>query len=188
MRYACNSVRADEIRSMNEEEATAALHAGFKDKFQKAPEAARITLRAQGSITQGGTCRIETNNSNKEAGLHPAMGGDGLSACAGDMLLEALVACAGVTLTQVARAMEIELRSGDIDAEGGVDFRGSLGLSKEVPVGLQNVRLHFHLDSDATEEQLAAMVRLTERFCVVSRTLNPPAKITYSSVAKGTGS
>ena len=170
---------------MNADEVTSSLHAAFKDRFRDHPESAHITLRAQGRVGRAGTCQIETRKAGVEAGLHPAVGGNGLSACAGDMLLEALVACAGVTLGQVAGAMEIQLRDAIIRAEGDLDFRGSLGMSEEVPVGLEAIRLHFDLDAEATEEQLAMLIRLTEQYCVVSRTLNPPASITFSPSAGG---
>jgi uncharacterized OsmC-like protein len=165
---------------MNADEVTSSLHAAFKDRFRDHPEAAHITMRAQGRVGQGGTCQIETHKAGIQAGLHPAVGGDGLSACAGDMLLEALVACAGVTLGQVATAMDIRLRDAIVRAEGDLDFRGSLGMSEEIPVGLEAIRLHFEVDAEATEEQLAMLIRLTERYCVVSRTLNPPAVVTFS--------
>ena len=120
-----------------------------------------------------------------EVGIHPILGGDGKSACACDLLLEALVGCAGVTLGQMATAMDIDLRKAAIRAEGDLDVRGILGMAEQVPVGLQNVRLHFDVESDATEEQLPVLVRLTERYCIVSRTLNPPAAVTFSSSTSG---
>ena len=156
----------------------------FRDRFASNPEAARITLRAQGHVDQGGTCKLESR-SGDEVGVHRALGGTGLTACSGDILLEALVACAGVTLGQMAKAMEIELRDTFIRAEGDLDFRGSLGLSEDVPVGLEHIRLHIDLDTPANEEEVAGLMRLTERYCVVSRTLNPRAKITYSAAARG---
>jgi uncharacterized OsmC-like protein len=136
-----------------------------------------ITLRAEGRIGEGVTCKIETGKALVEAGLHPATGGDGLGACSGDMLLEALVACAGVTLRAVATALGIQLRDATVRAEGDLDFRGTLGVSKDVAVGFQRIRLHFDLDTDASEEQLGTLLRLTERYCVVYQTLNHPAKI-----------
>lgn len=148
----------------------------LKDRYRAVPEAALITLRAQGRIGEGVTCKIETGKALVIAGLHPATGGSGQAACSGDMLLEALVACAGVTLNAVATALGIELRDASLQAEGDLDFRGTLGLSKEVPVGFQAIRLNFTLDTDASEEQLATLLRLTERYCVVFQTLaNPPA-------------
>jgi uncharacterized OsmC-like protein len=135
-----------------------------------------ITLRATGRLGEGVTCKIETGKALVAAGLHPATGGNGLSACSGDMLLEALVACAGVTLNAVATALGIELRDATIHAEGDLDFRGTLGVSKEAPVGFQDIRLRFTLDTDAAEEQIATLIRLTERYCVVYQTLvHPPA-------------
>jgi uncharacterized OsmC-like protein len=161
-------MNADEIRS---------LQAPLKERYRENPDTALVTLRAEGHIGEGVTCKIETGKALVEAGLHPATGGDGLSACSGDMLLEALVACAGVTLRAVATALDIQLRDATVRAEGDLDFRGTLGVSKDVAVGLQQIRLHFDLDTDASEEQLATLLRLTERYCVVYQTLNHPAKI-----------
>ncbi len=151
--------------------------APIKAKYREDPPAALVTLRAEGRIGEGLTCKIETGQALVAAGLHPATGGDGLSACSGDMLLEALVACAGVTLNAVATALDIHLRDATIRAEGDLDFRGTLGVSKEVPVGFQRIRLQFDLDTNANEEQLAALLRLTERYCVVFQTLQRPPKI-----------
>ena len=161
-------MNADEIRS---------LQAPLKERYRENPDTALVTLRAKGHIGEGVTCKIETGKALVEAGLHPATGGDGLSACSGDMLLEALVACAGVTLRAVATALGIQLRDATVRAEGDLDFRGTLGVSKDVDVGFQQIRLHFDLDTDASEEQLATLLRLTERYCVVYQTLNHPAKI-----------
>ena len=161
-------MNADELR---------ALQAPLKARYSERPETALITLHAQGRIGEGITCKIETGKARVEAGLHPATGGDGLSACSADMLLEALVGCAGVTLRAVATALGISLRGATIQAEGDLDFRGTLGVSKDVPVGFRQIRLHFDLDTDATEEQLATLLRLTERYCVVYQTLCHPAKI-----------
>jgi uncharacterized OsmC-like protein len=153
-----------------------AVQAPLKDQYRATPEAALITLRAEGRIGEGITCKVETGKAMAEAGLHPATGGSGTGACSGDMLLEALVACAGVTLNAVATALGIDLRDATLLAEGDLDFRGTLGVSREVPVGLQNIRLQFTLDTDASEEQLATLLRLTERYCVVYQTLaHPPA-------------
>jgi uncharacterized OsmC-like protein len=160
---------------MNGEELRS-TQAPLKHHYRETPSAALITMRAHGRVGEGVTCKIETGKALVEAGLHPAAGGSGLSACSGDMLLEALVACAGVTLNAVATALNLELRSASIEAEGEVDVRGTLGLSKEVPVGFQGIRLRFTLDTDASEEQLATLLRLTERYCVIYQTLrNPPA-------------
>jgi len=159
---------AEEIRS---------LQAPLKEEYRERADAALVTLRAEGRIGAGLTCKIETGKGLVAAGLHPATGGDGLSACSGDMLLEALVACAGVTLNAVATALGIQLRDATILAEGDLDFRGTLGVSKDVPVGFQRIRLQFRLDTDAGEEQIATLLRLTERYCVVYQSLSHPAKI-----------
>lgn len=153
------------------------LQARVKDQYRQHPETALLTLRAAGRIGEGITCKVETGKAPVEAGLHPATGGDGLSACSGDMLLQALVGCAGVTLRAVATALGIQLRDATIRAEGDLDFRGTLGVSKDVPVGFKQIRLHFDLDTDAREENLATLLRLTERYCVVYQTLNQPPKI-----------
>jgi uncharacterized OsmC-like protein len=159
---------ADELRS---------LQAPWKAQYRERPETALVTLRAEGRVGENITCNIETGKARVEAGLHPATGGDGQSACSADMLLEALVGCAGVTLNAVATALGIPLRDAKIHAEGDLDFRGTLGVSKDVPVGFKKIRLHFDLDTDASEEQLATLIRLTERYCVVYQTLSQPAKI-----------
>ncbi len=157
-----------------------ALQAPLKEKYRATPEAAWITLRAQGRIGEGVTCKIETGKGMVAAGLHPATGGNGLAACSGDMLLEALAACAGVTLNAVATALGIALRDGVVTAEGDLDFRGTLGVSKEAPVGFQAIRLHFALDTDADAEQIATLLRLTERYCVVLQTLRAAPEVTVS--------
>jgi uncharacterized OsmC-like protein len=148
-----------------------AVQAPLKDLYRSTPEAALITLEANGRLGEGVTCNIETGKALVAAGLHPATGGNGLSACSGDMLLEALVACAGVTLNAVATALGIELRDATLSAEGDLDFRGTLGVSKEAPVGFQNIRLRISLDTDASSDQVATLIRLTERYCVVYQTL-----------------
>jgi uncharacterized OsmC-like protein len=153
------------------------LQAPLKEKYRREPNTALVTLRAEGRLGEGITCKIETGKAPVTAGLHPATGGDGLSACSGDMLLEALVGCAGVTLNAVATALGIELRDAKVRAEGDLDFRGTLGVSKNVPVGFERIRLRFDLDTDATAEQVATLIRLTERYCVVYQTLSRPAKI-----------
>src|SRR5262249_273795 len=130
------------------------------------------------------TCKVDTGRALVEAGLHPATGGDGRSACSGDMLLEALVACAGVTLRAVATALEVPLRGGTVTAAGGLDFRGTLGVRQEVPVRFQGVRLHFDLDSDATPEQRATLLKLTERYCVIYQTLQKPPALSVSHTAR----
>ncbi|HZC07085.1 MAG TPA: OsmC family protein [Ktedonobacterales bacterium] len=159
-------MKSDELR---------ALQAPIKQRYREQPEAARITLKAQGKLGEGITCSVATGRALVEAGLHPATGGDGLAVCSGDMLLEALVACAGVTVSSVATALGIEVRDGTVRAEGELDFRGTLGVDKEAPVGFQSIALSFELDTDASKEQLATLMRLTERYCVVFQTLrNPP--------------
>ena len=153
------------------------LQAPLKEKYRQEPNTALVTLRAEGRLGEGITCKIETGKAPVTAGLHPATGGDGLSACSGDMLLEALIGCAGVTLNAVATGLGIQLRDAKVRAEGDLDFRGTLGVSKDVPVGFERIRLRFDLDTDATAEQVATLIRLTERYCVVYQTLSRPAKI-----------
>jgi uncharacterized OsmC-like protein len=154
-----------------------AAQAPLKDEYRTQPQAAVWTLRADGRLgDENVSCSVETGRALVEAGLHQATGGTGMLACSGDMLLQALVACAGVTLQAVATSLDIPVRGGTVHAEGDLDFRGTLGVSKEAPVGFSAVRLRFDLDSDATDEQLATLLKLTERFCVVYQTLaNPPA-------------
>ncbi len=163
-------MKAEELR---------ALQAPFKERYRADPGAALITLRAQGRVGEGLTCKVDTGRALVEAGLHPATGGNGLEACSGDMLLEALVACAGVTLRAVATALGIELRDATVSAEGDLDVRGTLGVSKEAPVGFGEIRLHFQLDTDAETEQVDSLLALTERYCVVYQTLRrgPPIKL-----------
>jgi uncharacterized OsmC-like protein len=169
-------MNADELRS---------LQAPLKERYRTTPDAARITLHAEGRLAEDITCRVGTHLGVVTAGLHPATGGDGLSACSADMLLQALVACAGVTLNAVATALGIELRAVKLRAEGDLDFRGTLGVAKEVPVGFQNIRLQFELDTGATEEQLATLLRLTERYCVVYQTLSHPPALTVTRQQAG---
>ena len=160
---------------MNAEELRA-LQAPIKDRYKKDPAAATVTLRAQGRMGEGIACRVETGRALVEAGLHPATGGDGLQACSGDMLLEALVACAGVTLKAVATALGIELRDARLFAEGDLDFRGTLGVAKDAPIGFREIRLRFELDTDASPGQREKLTELTERYCVVLQTIrNAPA-------------
>jgi uncharacterized OsmC-like protein len=161
-------MNADELRS---------LQAPIKDRYRKNPGTALVTFRTQGRIGQGITCKIETGKARVEAGLHPATGGDGSSACSADMLLEALVGCAGVTFGAVATALGIPIRAATIRAEGDLDFRGTLGVSKDASVGFQQIRLQFDLDTDASEEQISTLLKLTERYCVVFQTLSRPADI-----------
>lgn len=153
------------------------LQAPLKDKYREQPESAIITLKAEGKLGEGISCRLETGKTIIEAGLHPATGGTGMLACSGDLLLDALVACAGVTLRAVSTAIGVELREGIIKAEGDLDFRGTLGVSKEAPVGFKTIRLNFILDTDATEEQLQSIAKLTERYCVVYQTLARGVKV-----------
>lgn len=163
-----------------------ALQAPLKEAYREHPETALVTLRARGRVGEGVHCKVETGKALVQAGLHPATGGDGVAACSGDMLLEALVACAGVTLTAVATALGITVNGGTVTAEGDLDFRGTLGVSKDVPVGFRAMRLHFDLETDASEEQLATLMRLTERYCVVYQTLRnaPEIGITRSVVER----
>lgn len=147
------------------------LQSPLKQQYRTQPGSAIITLRAQGKIGEGISCKVETGKALVEAGLHPATGGDGLLVCSGDMLLEALVACAGVTLRAVATAIGVDIKDGTINAEGDLDFRGTLGVSKEAPVGFKTIRLHFTIESNATTEQIETIAKLTERYCVVFQTL-----------------
>jgi len=157
-----------------------AAQAPLKERYRSEPDAALITLKAEGRIGERVTCSIQTGRALVEAGLHPATGGPGTFACSGDMLLEALAACAGVTMAAVATSIGVDLRGGTVRAEGDLDFRGTLGVAKDVPVGFQQIRLAFELDTDASAEQLATLHRLTERYCVVYQTLRQPAVISVS--------
>ncbi len=156
------------------------IQAPIKARYREKPDAALITLRAKGQLGEGVTCNVQTGKALVAAGLHPATGGNGLSACSGDMLLEALVACAGVTLNAVATAIGIEVRRGMVYAEGDLDFRGTLGVAKEARVGFQRIRLRFDLATDASEEQLSTLLRLTERYCVVFQSLRQAPEMTVS--------
>jgi uncharacterized OsmC-like protein len=167
-------VKADALRE---------LQGPLKERYRESPQAALLTLKAQGRIGEGITCKVETGRALVEAGLHPATGGDGVAACSGDMLLQALAACAGVTLSAVATAIGVEIRHGTVHAEGDLDFRGTLGVSKEVAVGFQRIRLRFDLQTDASEEQLSSLIRLTERYCVILQTLRRPPEIEVSNRA-----
>jgi uncharacterized OsmC-like protein len=162
-----------------------ALQAPLKQQYRNEPARALVTLRASGRLDAPGiSCRVDTGRALVEAGLHPATGGSGLQACSGDMLLEALAACAGVTLGAVATALEIPVRGGTVEVEGDLDFRGTLGVSKEVPVGFQTIRLRFDLDSDAIPEQLDTLQKLTERYCVVLQTLRSPPAVSVMNSKK----
>ena len=158
------------------------LQAPIKDRYRSEPETAVITLKAQGSIGEGLTCSVATSRALVEAGLHPATGGTGMHACSGDMLLEALVACAGVTLNAVATALDLPVRGATVRAEGDLDFRGTLGVDREAPVGFRDIRLAFDIDADLAPDQLATLMKLTERYCVVYQTLkaSPPIAVTAS--------
>lgn len=162
---------ADELR---------ALQVPLKQAYRDDPEGALVTLRASGRLGEGITCRVETGRALAEAGLHPSTGGDGVALCSGDMLLEALAACAGVTMAAVATALDVDLRGGGVTAEGDLDVRGTLGVSKEAEVGFREVRLHFDLETGATPEQVATLIRLTERYCVVYQTLRSGVEVHVS--------
>src|SRR5262250_2247082 len=157
-----------------------AMQAPLKDRYKSDPKAAYITLKAKGSLDDTGiACKVETGRALAVAGLHPATGGSGMELCSGDMLLEALVACAGVTLKAVATALDMPLRSGTVSAEGDLDFRGTLGVAKDAPVGFAQIRLRFDLDTDAPQDKLDQLLKLTERYCVVYQTIRngPPVDI-----------
>src|SRR6266705_6648246 len=164
-------MNADELRS---------IQTPLKERYREDPNAALITLKAQGRIGEGITCKVETGKAVVDAGLHPATGGNGLTACSGDMLLETLAACAGVTLGAVATSIGVTIREGTVLAEGDLDFRGTLGVSKEVPIGFQRIRLYFDLQTDATDDQLSTLIRLTERYCAVYQTLRRSPEINVS--------
>lgn len=168
-------MKSDELR---------ALQAPLKERYRDDPESAVVTLRARGRIGESVSCRVETGRALVEAGLHPATGGTGLQACSGDMLLEALAACAGVTLNAVATAIGVDVREGVVHAEGDLDFRGTLGVAKDAPVGFRDVRLRFELETDADEDKLEKLIQLTERYCVVYQTLRsrPPVHVSYDRV------
>jgi uncharacterized OsmC-like protein len=161
------------------------LQTPIKARYRDEPEAAVITLKAQGAIGEGVTCSVDTGRAMVEAGLHPATGGTGLHACSGDMLLEALVACAGVTLNAVATALGLEVRDARITAEGDLDFKGTLGVEKQSPVGFRDIRLGFDIDGDLSDEELATLMKLTERYCVVYQTLRsaPPIDVNATTGA-----
>ncbi|MBS4083174.1 MAG: OsmC family protein [Rhizobiales bacterium] len=156
------------------------LQAPIKDKYKTDPDAAVITLKANGTLDDGISCKVETGRALQIAGLHPATGGSGRELCSGDMLLEALVACAGVTLKAVATAIEIPLKSGKVSAEGDLDFRGTLGVAKEAPVGFREIRLRFDVETDAPQEKLDQLLKLTERYCVVYQTIKAGPKVDVS--------
>jgi uncharacterized OsmC-like protein len=167
-------MKSEELRS---------LQAPLKERYKKEPEAAIITLKASGNLGEGVTCKIDTGKALIDAGLHPATGGDGFHICSGDLLLEALVACAGVTLNAVATSIGVNIKDGVVYAEGDLDFRGTLAVSKEAPVGFKDIRLNFELDTDASEQALADLLKLTKRYCVVYQTLlsSPQIKTTINN-------
>jgi len=156
----------------------------LKERYAEEPEAAVVTLSASGSLGEGVSCSVDTGRALAEAGLHPASGGDGTQLCSGDMLLEALVACAGVTLRAVATSLGIAVESGTVRAEGELDFRGTMAVDRDAPVGFRAIRLAFDLDADADEEQLATLLKLTERYCVVFQTLSSPPELAASVATK----
>jgi uncharacterized OsmC-like protein len=160
-----------------EREQLQAIQTPLKERYREDPEAAVITLSAQGELGEGVSCSVNTGRAIAEAGLHPASGGDGSQLCSGDMLLEALAACAGVTLRAVATSLGIEVRSGTVRADGDLDFRGTLAVDRDAPVGFRAIRLAFELDTDADDEQLATLLKLTERYCVVLQTISTPPEL-----------
>ena len=163
-----------------------AMQAPIKQRYKDDPQAAVITLTAKGTLDDANiACKVETGRALATAGLHPATGGSGLELCSGDMLLEALVACAGVTIKAVATALDIPLKSGKVSAEGDLDFRGTLGVARDAPVGFAGIRLHFDLDTDAPQDKLDQLLKLTERYCVVYQTIRsgPPVALTMQRIA-----
>jgi uncharacterized OsmC-like protein len=170
-------VQADELRAMQ---------APLKDRYREDPEAAVVTLRADATLGEGVTCSVQTGRALATAGLHPATGGDGAALCSGDMLLEALAACAGVTMRAVGTSLAIPVE-GQVIAEGDLDFRGTLGVDREAPVGFRSIRLRFDLDTDAGEEDLATLIRLTERYCVVLQTLARPPELSVGTTGSTPG-
>jgi uncharacterized OsmC-like protein len=167
-----------------EREALRSIQAPLKERYKEEPEAARVTLAAIGMLGEGVSCSVDTGRAIAEAGLHPASGGDGSLLCSGDMLLEALVACAGVTLRAVATSLGISVESGKVRAEGDLDFRGTLAVERDAPVGFSAIRLSFELDTDADQEQLSTLLKLTERYCVVFQTLSNPPQLS-ATIATG---
>lgn len=161
-----------------------ALQAPLKDRYRTEPDAAVITLKAEGRLGEGATCSVKTAKALVEAGLHPATGGTGLHACSGDMLLESLAACAGVTLNAVATALGLEIRDAVVKVEGDLDFRGTLGVAKDAPVGFRDIRLAFEIEGDLTEDQKATLLKLTERYCVVYQSLRQPPPVAVTMITK----
>jgi uncharacterized OsmC-like protein len=165
-------VERDELRE---------IQAPLKERYAQEPEAALVTLKASGNLGEGVSCSVDTGRALAEAGLHPASGGDGTLLCSGDMLLEALVACAGVTLRAVATSLGIAVESGTVRAEGDLDFRGTLAVDREAPVGFRAIRLDFDLETEAGEEELATLLKLTERYCVVFQTLSSAPELSVTA-------
>jgi uncharacterized OsmC-like protein len=161
-----------------------ALQAPLKDRYRTEPNAAVVTLKAEGRLGEGATCSVKTAKALVEAGLHPATGGTGLHACSGDMLLESLAACAGVTLNAVATALELKIRDAVVKVEGDLDFRGTLGVAKDAPVGFRDIRLAFEIDGDLTDDQKATLLKLTERYCVVYQSLRQPPPVAVTLATK----
>jgi uncharacterized OsmC-like protein len=162
-----------------------AIQAPLKERYRDDPASAVVTLRACGEVGEGVTCSVQTGRALAEAGLHPASGGTGVQLCSGDMLLEALVACAGVTLAAVATALEVELRAARVFAEGDLDFRGTLAVDRSAPVGFTGIRLRFELDTDADDAKVASLLKLTERYCVVFQTLASPPQLSAEVTRAG---
>lgn len=165
---------------MSDREDLRVIQEPLKQRYREEPSAALVTLRASGNLGEGVTCSVSTGRAIVQAGLHPATGGDGLSFCSGDMLLEALVACAGVTLRAVATSLDVPIRAGRVLAEGDLDFRGTLSVARDAPVGFAAIRLRFELDTDGTEQQLDTLIRLTERYCVVLQTIRTSPEVSVS--------
>lgn len=161
-----------------EREELRSLQTPLKERYAEEPEAAQVTLTASGSLGEGVSCSVDTGRAIAEAGLHPASGGDGTLLCSGDMLLEALVACAGVTMRAVATSIGVQIESGTVTADGDLDFRGTMAVDRDAPVGFTAIRLGFELETEASEEELETLLRLTERFCVVFQTLSRPPQLT----------
>ena len=170
MNYIVSSIHTLMLKFMTSAEIKA-IQAPLKEQYRNSPETAVVILKAAGKLSAGISCKIDTGKKLVEAGLHPATGGNGFQACSGDLLLEALVACAGVTLRAVSTSIGIDIRDGEVRAEGALDFRGTLGVSRDAPVGFKSIKLSFLLDTDATEEQMESLAKLTERYCVVFQTL-----------------
>ena len=168
---------------MSDRENLRAVQEPLKQRYREEPSEAMVTLRASGYLGEGVTCSVSTGRAIVQAGLHPATGGDGMSLCSGDMLLEALVACAGVTLRAVATSLDVPIRAGRVLAEGDLDFRGTLSVARDAPVGFAAIRLRFELDTDGTEEQLDTLIRLTERYCVVLQTIRTSPEVSVSRAA-----